>query len=52
MVYVSHWEGSNMKSRKMTSEQKFPVVMQGLKGEKSVSGICRGNGLNEAIYYK
>ncbi len=41
-----------MKSRKWTSEEKFAVVMQGLKGEKSVSEICRENGLSQTMYYK
>ncbi len=44
MVYASYWESSDMKSRKMISEEKFPVVMQGLEGGKSVSEICKGNG--------
>ncbi len=52
LFYVSHEEGSDMKSRKWTSEEEFAVVMQGLKGEKSVSEICRENGLSQAIYYK
>ncbi len=41
-----------MKSRKWTSEEKFAVVMQGLKGEKSVSEICRENDLSQTMYYK
>ena len=36
MVYASYWESSDMKSRKMISEEKFPVVMQGLEGGKDV----------------
>ncbi len=41
-----------MKSRKWTSEEKLAVVMQGLKGEKSVSEICRENGLSQTMYCK
>jgi len=41
-----------MKSRKWTSEEKFAVVMQGLKGEKSVSEIYKENGLSKTMYYK
>ena len=41
-----------MKSRKWTSEEKSAVVMQGLKGEKSVSEIYKENGLSKTMYYK
>ena len=41
-----------MKSRKWTSEEEFFVVMQGLKGEKSVSEIYKENGLSKTMYYK
>lgn len=41
-----------MKPRKWTSEEKSAVVMQGLKGEKSVSEICKENGLSQTMYHK
>lgn len=50
IVCASHWEGSDMKSRNMTSEEKSAIVMQGLKGKKSVSEICGENGLSQTMY--
>ncbi len=52
VVCPSRCEGSDMKARKMTSEEKFAIVMPGLKGEKSASEICRENGLSHTMQYQ
>jgi len=41
-----------MKSGKRTGDKEFAAVMQGLKGEKSVSEIYKENGLSKTMYYK
>jgi len=37
---------------KKTSEEKLAIILEGLKGETTVSEICRKYGLSQAIYYK
>jgi transposase-like protein len=41
-----------MKQRKWTAEEKFAIVMEGLKGQKTVSEICREHALSQTVYYK
>ena len=41
-----------MKLRKWSSEEKMAIVLEGLKGEKSVAEICREHQINQALYYR
>jgi len=38
--------------RKFSAEEKVSIVLEGLKGEESVSGICRREGIAPALYYR
>jgi transposase-like protein len=40
----------NKKTR--TLEEKLSIVLEGIKGEVSVSEICRKYGLSQSVYYK
>ena len=41
-----------MKLRKWSSEEKMAIVLEGLKGGKSVAEICREHQISEALYYR
>ena len=41
-----------MKLRKWSSEEKMAIVLEGLKGEKSVAEICREHQISQALYYR
>lgn len=41
-----------MKTRKWTPEEKLAIVMEGLKGVKSVSEICREHQISQTLYYR
>jgi transposase-like protein len=41
-----------MKLRKWSSEEKIAIVLEGLKGEKSVAEICREHQISQALYYR
>ena len=38
--------------RKFSSEEKIRIVLEGLKGEESISEICRREGINPNLYYR
>ena len=38
--------------RKFSSEEKIRIILEGLKGEESVSAICRKEGIAPTMYYK
>ncbi len=38
--------------RKFSSEEKIRIVLEGLKGEESISEICRKEGIAPALYYR
>ncbi len=38
--------------RKFGAEEKIKVVLEGLKGEESVSDLCRKNNVHPTLYYK
>ena len=44
--------GVRMKLRKWSSEEKMAIVLEGLKGEKSVAEICREHQISQASYYR
>lgn len=38
--------------RKFSSEEKIRIVLEGLKGEESISGLCRREGIVPNLYYR
>ena len=38
--------------RRYSAEEKIRIVLDGLKGEASISEICRREGINPNVYYK
>ena len=38
--------------RKFTPEEKIRIIIEGLKGEDSISAICRREGIAPSLYYK
>jgi len=41
-----------MKQRKWLAEEKMAIVLEGLKGVKSVTDICREHKISQALYYR
>ena len=41
-----------MKRRRFSAEEKMAIVLTGLKGEKSISEICREHQITQSQYYK
>jgi transposase len=37
--------------RKFSSEEKIRIVLEGLKGEESISELCRREGISPNLYY-
>jgi len=38
--------------RKYSAEEKIRIVLEGLRGEQSITDLCRKEGIHPAIYYK
>ena len=38
--------------RKFNPEEKIRIILEGLKGEDSIAGICRREGIAPGLYYK
>jgi transposase len=38
--------------RKFTAEEKIRIVLGGLRGEESISDLCRKEGIHPTMYYK
>jgi len=38
--------------RKFSSEEKIRIILEGLRGEDSIAGICRKEGIAPTVYYK
>jgi transposase len=38
--------------RKFNSEEKIRIILEGLKGEKSINELCRMEGIHPTQYYK
>jgi len=38
--------------RKFTAEEKIRIVLEGLRGEESITDLCRREGIHSTIYYK
>ena len=41
-----------MKLRKWSSEERMAIVLEGLRGQKSVAEICREHQISQALYYR
>jgi transposase-like protein len=41
-----------MRGRRWKAEEKMAIVLEGLKGEKSVSEICREHKISQTQYYR
>ena len=37
---------------KLSAEQKFAIVLQGIKGETTITELCNEHGISQALYYK
>ena len=38
--------------RKFTAEEKIRIVLNGLRGEESITDLCRKEGIHPTMYYK
>ena len=38
--------------KKYSSEEKIRIVLEGMRGEESISAICRKEGINPNLYYR
>lgn len=41
-----------MKLRKWTSEEKMAIVLEGIKGQKSIAEICREHQISQTLFYR
>jgi len=41
-----------MKLRKWTPEEKMAIVLEGIKGQKSVAEICREHQISQTLFYR
>ena len=41
-----------MIQRKWSAEEKMAIVLEGIKGTKSVADICREHKISQALYYR
>ena len=41
-----------MKQRKWTAEEKVAIVLEGLRGQKTIAEICREHQITQASYYR
>ena len=39
-----------MKLRKWTAEEKMAIVLEGIKGQRSVADICREHKINQSAF--
>lgn len=37
---------------RLSAESKMAIVLEGLKGERSVAEICKEHGISQALYYR
>ena len=38
--------------RQYSAEEKLRIVLEGLRGEDSIAGLCRKEGINQNLYYR
>ena len=41
-----------MKKRQFSPEEKLAIVLEGLKGQRSVAEICREHQLSQSVFYR
>ena len=41
-----------MSQARYTPEQKFNIVLESLRGDRSISEICRDYGISQSLFYK
>ncbi len=41
-----------MKQRTWTAEEKWGIVLEGIKGNRSVAEICREHQISQTLYYR
>ena len=41
-----------MKQRKWSAEEKFAIVLEGLKGKRAVADICREHQISQSLFYR
>src|SRR5215467_10233592 len=41
-----------VKRRQYSAEEKMHIVIAGLRGPKSIAELCRGEGINQNLYYR
>jgi len=41
-----------MRGRRWTAEEKMSIVLEGLRGDKSISELCSKHGISQSQYYK
>ena len=46
------WEIRRATRRKFSAEEKIRIVVEGLRGEISVSALCRREGIAPTMYYR
>ncbi len=38
--------------RKFSAEEKIRIVLEGLRGEETITALCRKDGINQNLYYR
>jgi transposase len=38
--------------RNYTSEEKIRIIIEGMRGEKTIAELCRKEGISQGLYYK
>ena len=41
-----------MKGSRFSSEEKFNIVLESLRGDRGISEICRDYGIAQSVFYK
>ncbi len=41
-----------MKQRRWSADEKLAIVLEGLKGKRSVADICREHQISQTLYYR
>lgn len=41
-----------MKSKVFTSDEKFSIVLEAVKGNTDITELCRKNGISSSLFYK
>jgi len=38
--------------KKYSGEEKIRIVLEGLRGEETITALCRREGISESVYYR